>query len=75
MALDPYVVSIIVDPVDHQSLRYVEADDVLYNPRRKVAFPVRGAIPVLIPDEARAVTDAEHATWEHAGVATGPSAT
>jgi uncharacterized protein YbaR (Trm112 family) len=63
MALDAYVLSVIVDPIDHGPLTYVEADSVLFNPRRRVVFPVRGAIPVLIPDEARDATDEEVARW------------
>jgi uncharacterized protein YbaR (Trm112 family) len=34
--------------------------DVLYNPRLRVAYEVRGDIPVMLPDESRAVDDAEH---------------
>jgi uncharacterized protein YbaR (Trm112 family) len=33
---------------------------VLYNPRLRVAYEVRGNIPVLLPDESRAVTADEH---------------
>ena len=33
---------------------------MLYNPRRKVAYAIKGAIPVMLPDEARTVDDAEH---------------
>ena len=34
---------------------------MLYNPRRRVLYEVRDSIPVLLPDESRAVDDAEHA--------------
>ena len=73
MALDPFVLSVIEDPIDHQPLIYLAADNVLYNPRRRVAFTVRGAIAVLLPDEARAVSDAEHErfTGDPTAVSTG----
>lgn len=61
MALDQLLLDVLVDPVDRESLLYIEAESVLYNPRRRVAYEVRGAIPVLLPDEARPVDDAEHA--------------
>ena len=59
MAIDPFLLGVLCDPIDRGSLNYVESASVLYNPRRRVAYPVKGAIPVLLPDEAREVTDAE----------------
>ncbi len=60
MALDSFLLGVLEDPIDHGSLLYVESKSVLYNPRRRVAYEVRGAIPVMLPDEARAVDDDEH---------------
>ncbi len=60
MALDPFVLSVIEDPIDHQALSYIASENVLYNARRRVAYEVRGAIAVLLPDEARSVTNEEH---------------
>jgi uncharacterized protein YbaR (Trm112 family) len=59
MALDSFLLSLLEDPVDHGTLLYVQDQNVLYNPRRHVAYEVRGSIPVLLPDEARAVSDDE----------------
>jgi uncharacterized protein len=61
MGLDPFLIGVLGDPIDHGPLLYLESQAVLYNPRRRVAYAVRGAIPVLLPDEARAVDDEEHA--------------
>jgi uncharacterized protein YbaR (Trm112 family) len=63
MALDQFLLSVVRDPIDHGVLHYVESASVLYNPRLKVAYTINGAIPVLLPDEAREVTDAEHADF------------
>jgi uncharacterized protein YbaR (Trm112 family) len=63
MALDTFLLELLEDPTDHGTLLYIESSNVLYNPRKKVAYEVRGSIPVLLPDEARQVTDAEHSTW------------
>ncbi len=61
MGLDPFLLALLEDPVDHGPLLYVESRDVLYNRRRRVLYEVRDSIPVLLPDESRAVDDAEHA--------------
>ncbi|MFI5036052.1 MAG: Trm112 family protein [Acidimicrobiales bacterium] len=60
MGLDPFLLTLLEDPVDHGPLLYVESRDLLYNPRRRVAYAVRDSIPVLLPDESRAVGDDEH---------------
>ncbi|MGH9020094.1 MAG: Trm112 family protein [Acidimicrobiales bacterium] len=60
MSIDPFLLSLLEDPSDHEPLLYVESASVLYNPRRRVAYEVRDAIPVLLSDEARGVDDAEH---------------
>ena len=59
MSLDPRLVAILVDPVDHGHLLYVAAADVLLNPRTHQAYEVRNDIAVMMPDEARVVTPEE----------------
>ena len=73
MALDQLLIDILEDPIDHGSLLYIESKSLLYNPRRRVAYEVRGAIPVMLPDEAREVGDDEHAelTSDATGTPTG----
>ncbi len=63
MALDGFLLALLEDPVDHQELFYVAAANVLYNPRKRVVYDVRDGIAVLLPDECRAATDAEHDAW------------
>jgi len=60
VGLDPFLLALLEDPVDHGPLVYVEGRDVLYNPRRRLAYEVRDSIPVLLPDEVRAVDEVEH---------------
>ncbi len=60
MALDSFLLELLEDPVDHESLLYIEADHVLYNPRRRVAYQVIDSIPVLLPDESTPVSDERH---------------
>ncbi len=63
MALDSFLLALLEDPVDHEELLYVPSANVLYNPRKRVVYEVRDSIAVLLPDEARPVTDAEHEAW------------
>ena len=76
MTLDPFLLDLLEDPLDHQPLVYVPSARVLYNPRRRVAYEIRDGIPVLLPDEARAVDDEEARSLEADPDArrTGPSA-
>jgi len=75
VALDDFLLDLLEDPVDHGPLLYVQDQDVLYNPRRRVAYEVRGSIPVLLPDETRAVSDEEHEalTKDPSARSTGPA--
>jgi uncharacterized protein len=61
MPLQPLLLEVLADPVDHGTLLYFEDRDLLYNPRRRVAYAISGSIPVMLPDEARTVGDDEHA--------------
>ena len=58
MALDSFLLALLEDPVDHGELLYVPSENVLYNPRKRVVYEVRDSIAVLLPDEAKPVTDA-----------------
>jgi uncharacterized protein YbaR (Trm112 family) len=63
MALDNFLLDLLEDPVDHGTLIYVPDANVLYNPRLRMAYEVRGSIPVMLPDESRAVSDEEHRAY------------
>jgi uncharacterized protein YbaR (Trm112 family) len=65
-----------VCPQDHGPLTWIAAEQVLYNPRLRCAYPVRDGIPVMLVDEARTVDAAEHDRLVALGGATtGPSGT
>lgn len=68
MAIDPTLLSILACPQDKGPLLLV-GDEVLYNPRLRRAYPIENGIPVLLIDEARAVSDAEHDDFVARGVA------
>jgi uncharacterized protein YbaR (Trm112 family) len=54
--LDDTLLSILVCPQDRGPLLLVE-DECLYNPRLRRAYRIDDGIPVLLIDEAVAVTD------------------
>ncbi len=60
MSLDPQLLAILACPVDKGPLHYVADEDLLYNPRLKRRYDVRADIPIMLPDEATIVDDAEH---------------
>ena len=60
MTLDARLLEILACPVDKQGLLYFSDEETLYNPRLKKAYRVHEGIPVMLPDEASDVDDAEH---------------
>ena len=59
--LDDKLLSILVCPEDRGPLLLVD-DEFLYNPRLRRAYRIEDGVPVLLVDDAVAVTDdAEHA--------------
>lgn len=58
--IDEALRRILVCPQDRGPLLFV-GDECLYNPRLRQAYRIDGGIPVLLIDEATAITDdAEH---------------
>ena len=60
MALDPRLLEILACPEDKGPLYYVEAEDLLYNPRTHRRYDVRDGIPVMLVEESTVGDDAEH---------------
>ena len=61
MTLDARLLEILACPADKGPLLYFADDEVLYNPRLQKRYRVQEGIPVMLPDEADDVDDAEHA--------------
>ena len=60
MPLDKILLDILACPEDKGPLYYFEAEESLYNPRLQRRYLIRDGIPIMLVDEAEAVTDAEH---------------
>ena len=61
MALAEELLAVLACPEDKGPLLYF-GDDGLYNPRLQRRYVITDGIPVMLIDEAEAVTDDEHAT-------------
>ena len=53
--LDPRLLEILVCPVTHGPLEYDRATDELISRKANLAYPVRDGVPVMLPEEARAL--------------------
>ena len=52
MSLDPKLLEILAWPRDKGRLEYLEDEQVLVNPRLKIAYRIDEGIPVMLSDEA-----------------------
>ena len=59
MEPDPKLLEVLVCPVSKATLIYDKAKQELISKQAGLAYPVRGGIPIMRPDEARVLTDAE----------------
>jgi uncharacterized protein YbaR (Trm112 family) len=60
MSLSTDLLAILACPEDKGPLYYIEAEELLYNPRLTRAYAVRDGIPVMLIDEATTVDADEH---------------
>ena len=59
MEPDPKLLEVLVCPVSKATLVYDRANQELISKQAGLAYPIRGGIPIMRPDEARLLTDAE----------------
>lgn len=59
MEPDPKLLEILVCPVSKATLVYDRAKQELISRQAGLAYPIRGGIPIMRPDEARPLSDAE----------------
>ena len=53
--LDPRLLEILVCPLTHGPLEYDRTAGELISRKAKLAYPVRDGVPVMLPEEARAL--------------------
>jgi uncharacterized protein len=59
MEPDPKLLEVLVCPVSKATLIYDRAKQELISKQAGLAYPIRGGIPIMRPDEARLLSDAE----------------
>jgi uncharacterized protein YbaR (Trm112 family) len=59
-SLDDRLLPLLACPVDKQALVYFPGEDLLYNPRLRRGYRVETGIPILLADEAEAVSAERH---------------
>ncbi|AWN40371.1 Trm112 family protein [Methylobacterium durans] len=55
--VDPKLLEILVCPLTKGSLEYDSARQELISRSAKLAYPIRDGIPIMLPEEARPLTD------------------
>ena len=54
-SVDPKLLEILVCPLTKTTLEYDAARQELISPAAKLAYPIRDGVPIMLPDEARAL--------------------
>ena len=55
--VDPRLLEILVCPLTREPLEYDRAAGELISRKAGLAYPIRDGIPIMLPDEARALQD------------------
>lgn len=59
MEPDPKLLEILVCPLTKGTLSYDRERQELVSKQAGLAYPIRNGIPIMLPDEARELSDAE----------------
>ena len=59
MDIDPKLLEILVCPVTKTSLTYDRERQELVSRKAGLAYPIRDGVPIMLPDEARQLSDEE----------------
>ncbi|MEZ5953837.1 MAG: Trm112 family protein [Hyphomonas sp.] len=54
--VDPRLLEILICPQTRQPLSYDAEHNELVSPRARLAYPIRGGIPIMLVEEARDLT-------------------
>lgn len=55
--IDPRLLEVLVCPVTHGPLVYDRARSELISKRAKLAYPIRDGVPIMLPEEARDLSE------------------
>jgi uncharacterized protein len=57
--VDPRLLEILVCPVTQGPLEYDRAKGELISRSARLAYPIRDGVPIMLPEEARELTDGD----------------
>jgi uncharacterized protein len=57
--IDPRLLEVLVCPVTHTQLEYNREAGELVSRAARLAYPIRDGVPVMLPEEARSLDEAE----------------
>ena len=57
--VDPKLLEFLVCPITKETLIYKRESDELISRGARLAYPIRDGIPIMLPEEARALDDDE----------------
>ena len=57
--VDPRLLEVLVCPVTHGPLEYDRAKGELISRSARLAYPIRDGVPIMLPEEARELGDAD----------------
>jgi len=57
--IDPRLLEVLVCPLTHGPLDYDRERGELISRKARLAYPIRNGVPVMLPEEARALDDPE----------------
>jgi hypothetical protein len=57
--VDPRLLEILVCPLTRGPLEYDRAKGELISRGARLAYPIRDGVPIMLPEEARELTDAD----------------
>jgi uncharacterized protein len=57
--VDPRLLEVLVCPVTHGPLEFDRAKGELISRSGRLAYPIRDGVPIMLPEEARDLTDGD----------------
>ena len=60
VVLETALLRILACPIDKRALLYFADEDLLYNPRLRRVYRIENGIPLMLAQQAGAVSDQEH---------------
>ena len=55
--VDPRLLEVLICPATHGALEYDREARELISRKARLAYPIRDGVPIMLPEEARALTD------------------